>query len=326
MNVPFSFKIAFAALTAAVVISSCNNSPYPDYEMSESGIYSKFYNHDEAAVKPNEGDVIHVIMSYKNDKDSMMWESKNYSREGNAEIFFPLTKPRHKGSFEEAMQTVGVGDSVSFKVNADSTFGDQLPKGIEKGSMVTFEVRLKKITTKDEVEKERAKRMEEQQVMLEMRKSEEPKALEKYLADNKITAKPTASGLYYIELKRGSGPKPKQGEMAAVNYTGMLLDGTIFDTSDEATAKKGGVFNPQRPYEPYDVAVGMGQVIPGWDEALAMMPVGTKARIIVPSSLAYAEQGGGPIPPYSTLVFEMEVTKISPAPQQPQQMMPGAKK
>lgn len=314
MKFKFSLAILLTSLVAVVVITSCNNSPYPDYEVSETGLYSRFYNKVEGGVQPKSGDVVYVVMHYKNDKDSVIWDSKLASRDGSGEIYFPIEEAKHKSSFEEGLFSMSVGDSASFKMVADSTFPAELPKGIEKGSIITFEVKLNKIMSKDDVEKERAKRMEEQKVMMELRKNEEPKAIEKYLSDNKINAKPTASGLIYVEKTKGKGPKPTAGKWVKVNYTGTLLDGTVFDTSNEAIAKQNGLYDERRPYEPIEFPLGKGQVIPGWDEGIALMPAGSKGIFIIPSAIAYGPQGGGPIPPYSPLVFEVELVSFGDTP------------
>ena len=319
MKKQFSSKMAFTAVGAALlVMGACKNSPYPGYELAENGVYAQFYKHDENGVKPKEGDIVKISLIYKNSKDSILFDSKNNNPSGTRFIEFQLTKSTFKGSFEDALSMMSVGDSASFKISADSvylkTFGAKsLPVYVEAGSMLTFEATLDKVKTKDEVDKERKQKMEEQKAMAEMRKNEEPKAFAKYLDDNKIKAKPTASGLYYLEKTKGKGAKPTKGSMVKVNYTGRLLDGTVFDTSDEATAKSAGLFDERRPYEPIEFALGAGQVIPGWDEGIALMSAGTKAQLIIPSAIAYGENGAGPIPPYSPLVFDVELVSFTAA-------------
>jgi FKBP-type peptidyl-prolyl cis-trans isomerase FkpA len=134
------------------------------------------------------------------------------------------------------------------------------------------------------------------------KKDEETSAREAYIKKNNITATPTPSGLIYIELKKGNGPKCEAGKMVNVQYTGTLLDGTKFDSSYD----HGG--------QPFEFVVGQGQVIPGWDEGLMMMNEGGKAKFIIPSGIGYGGQAAGPIPPYSTLVFEVELVKVKDAP------------
>ena len=311
--------MAFTAVGATLlVMSACNNSPYEGYELSENGVYSQFYKHDENGAKPKEGDIVKISLIYKNSKDSIIFDSKTNNPSGSRFIEFQLTKSTFKGSFEDALSMMSVGDSASFKISADSVYlktfqTKTLPPYVDSGSMLTFEATLMQIKTKDEVDKERKQKIEEQQAIAELRKSEEPKAFAKYLADNKIKANPTASGLYYLEKNKGKGAKPAKGSMVKVNYTGRLLDGTVFDTSDEATAKAAGTYDQRRPYQPIEFALGAGQVIPGWDEGISLMSEGGKAQFIIPSSLGYGDQGGGPIPPYSTLVFDVELVSFTAA-------------
>jgi FKBP-type peptidyl-prolyl cis-trans isomerase FkpA len=316
MTNSFSKKLAFAAAATIVAFSACEKSDHPGYEKSESGLYSKFYTHDESGVMPKEGDVVRVTLVVKDGKDSILTDSKNpkMNREGITYYEFPLMKSDFKGSFEEALATMAVGDSASFLISVDSMYkGKEMPPFIKKGTLLTYDAKLEKITGKEEVEKERQKRMEEQKVMMEARKNEEAKVMEKYIADNKITVKSTASGLYYMEKVKGKGPHLKDGDQVKVTYTGRLLDGTIFDASDPEVAKKANVYDERRPYGPADFTVG--GLVPGMNEALTMMSVGTKATVLLPSALAYGERGGGPIPPYSPMVFELEVVSMgAPAP------------
>ena len=130
----------------------------------------------------------------------------------------------------------------------------------------------------------------------ELRQKEEAE-LQKYIDDNNITTQPETSGLYYIETKAGTGAQAIAGKTVSVHYTGKLLNGTVFDSSAGRN--------------PIDFVLGVGQVIPGWDEGIALMKQGGKATLIIPSSLAYGSRGSGSIPPYSTLVFDVELVYVS---------------
>lgn len=119
----------------------------------------------------------------------------------------------------------------------------------------------------------------------------------------------TSSGLQYIELQAGTGAQPQKGDVVAVHYVGALTDGTQFDSSYKRN-------------QPFVFPLGMGRVIKGWDEGIAMMRVGGKARLIIPPELAYGNRSvGGVIPPNSTLIFEVELLEILPkSPDAPQKV------
>jgi len=144
-----------------------------------------------------------------------------------------------------------------------------------------------------------------QQEVLEQSKTKNKNEGEAFLAANKekpgVTVLP--SGLQYKILQEGTGPKPTASDTVVCQYRGTLLDGTEFDSSYKRG--KPATFNVSR-------------IIPGWTEALQLMPVGSKWQLYIPSSLAYGERGNGPIGPNSTLIFDVELVSIEPKPQPPQ--------
>jgi peptidylprolyl isomerase len=109
----------------------------------------------------------------------------------------------------------------------------------------------------------------------------------------------TESGLKYKELQEGTGATPKTGQTVVVHYTGTLEDGTKFDSSRDRN-------------KPFSFKLGAGQVIKGWDEGLSTMQVGGRRQLIIPPELGYGARGaGGVIPPNATLVFDVELLRIS---------------
>ncbi|MBU8974693.1 FKBP-type peptidyl-prolyl cis-trans isomerase [Lysobacter sp. MMG2] len=120
---------------------------------------------------------------------------------------------------------------------------------------------------------------------------------EKFLAEN--SKKPgvvtTASGLQYQVITEGKGPKPTVNDVVTAHYKGTLLDGKTFDSSYDRG-------------EPANFP--LSQMVPGWQEGIPLMPVGSKYRFWIPSKLAYGEQGAGPIGPNATIVFEVELLDI----------------
>ncbi|MCL4118093.1 UNVERIFIED_CONTAM: hypothetical protein GTU68_060718 [Idotea baltica] len=132
----------------------------------------------------------------------------------------------------------------------------------------------------------------------EKREAEEKERQEKILGDVSKGFDKTDSGLRYKILEKGNGKSTTKGATVSVHYKGQLLDGTVFDSSYERKA-------------PIDFAIGVGQVIPGWDEGIQLLQVGDKARMVIPSELAYGSRGaGGVIPPNAPLIFDVELMDV----------------
>ncbi len=108
----------------------------------------------------------------------------------------------------------------------------------------------------------------------------------------------TESGLRYKIIQKGDGTKAEKGKTVSVHYKGSLPDGTVFDSSYKRN-------------QPIDFPLGMGNVIAGWDEGIALLHIGDKARFVIPPYLGYGEQGaGGVIPPNATLIFDVELVAV----------------
>lgn len=118
----------------------------------------------------------------------------------------------------------------------------------------------------------------------------------------------TMSGLRYIVVDEGSGRTVESGMTVKVDYAGFLSDGTIFDTSMEQVGQEHGFDRGGYPFEPIEFVVGIGRVIPGWDEGLTGMKVDGRRRLIIPAELGYGSRGAPPaIPPNATLIFDVHV-------------------
>lgn len=199
---------------------------------------------------------------------------------------------------EEGVGLLRKGGKATLVVPQHIAYGPEA-KGqmIPPYSTIIYEVELINMRSKEAYDMEREEMQKQKEAMDVQRKVNEKADRDKYLSDNGINVAPTASGLYYIETEKGTGAKAVAGNTVQVHYTGRLLDGSVFDSSVERG-------------QPYEFRLGGGMVIKGWDEAIAMMNEGGKATLVIPSDLAYGERDSGTIPPFSTLVFDVELVSI----------------
>ncbi|MEO1438178.1 MAG: FKBP-type peptidyl-prolyl cis-trans isomerase [Bacteroidota bacterium] len=160
-------------------------------------------------------------------------------------------------------------------------------KEAQKGNSPFFEQQTARDLVNDHI-------AEKRKIKVERAKKEG----EAFLAENalKDSVTVTESGLQYRVLRRGTGPIPEATDKVITHYEGKLIDGTIFDSSYQRGES---------------ISFPVTGVIKGWQEALQLMPVGSKWQLVIPSDLAYGDRGAGAtIPPHATLVFEIELMGI----------------
>ena len=135
------------------------------------------------------------------------------------------------------------------------------------------------------------------QALLESQK-EAFKSIVDSISANSLSTETTDSGLVIIKTFKGNGEKPVAGKEVKVHYRGKLFSGKVFDSSFESG-------------KPIQFPIGVGRVIPGWDEGIMALSVGDKATLVIPSFLAYGERGaGGVIPPNADLIFDVELVEV----------------
>ena len=288
--------ILWVALIAAFSLASCGDSN-SGFKTAENGLKYKFYVKNDTGAMPKEGDWITLNMINRTDDTTFF-----NSADSPMPMEIPMAKSTFSGDLYDAFAMMHVGDSATFKISTDSLFKNnhqQLPPWLAKAKYIYFDIKLLKVKTKEEVEAERKAEAEKRAAEAEKNRVAEEENIQNYLKDNNITTKPTESGLYVVIEKQGKGKKPATGDKVTVDYTGYLLDGTKFDSSKEQGRK------------PFSFTLGQHQVIAGWDEGIAMLREGSKAKLIIPSELAYGASGAGNvIPPYAPLIFEVELIKI----------------
>lgn len=213
---------------------------------------------------------------------------------------------------EEAKATNEGAQLTTLEQKANYIIGQNLGKNLQNGGLAIEPEALalaladvrdgkeSRINEKDMQEimqevqqKAMAKQEEEQKKLSEENIAKGAKFLEENKAKEGVVT--TESGLQYRVITEGKGTKPKATDIVTVHYTGKLIDGKVFDSS---------VTNGQPATFPLD------GVIAGWTEALQLMPQGSKWEIVIPADLAYGSGGQGPIPPSSTLIFEVELLEV----------------
>ncbi|MBS1645669.1 MAG: FKBP-type peptidyl-prolyl cis-trans isomerase [Bacteroidetes bacterium] len=290
--------LALAGATS-IAVTSCN-AQSGSFKTLPSGLQYKIVKDDPSIQKPAIGDYMefHIKSFIKfNGKDSMLFDSRVMNN--NQPVPFQVAPPAFKGDLAEGFQLLTQGDSALFRVPVDSIIkaGNQTLPWMKKGAKqyIEYSVAVTKVMTADQMKKEQEAAAGKQVAIDEQ-------IIKDYIAKNNIKAERTASGLYYIIEKLGTGPKANQGDSVSMNYTGTTLDGTKFDSNVDPAFHH---------VEPFWFNLGIGQVIKGWDEGIALMPKGSKGKLIIPSTLAYGPQSPTPaIPANSVLVFDVEVKDV----------------
>ena len=300
-------KLVIVLGLAVTGLTACKN-----FEKGEGDMLYKIHT-DKAGETIKEGDFIAFKAIEKTEGDSVLYSSYDYDRPS----LMVKEKYVFKGDLFAALSLLSEGYSATFKINIDSMvqkMGRPMPSDTTKKYLV-YTVKIDKVIPKGNLNDSvfRVKIDEYLKAEMDIAKTSEVKKIKAYVASKSLKPTVSASGLNYVITTEGSGAKANPGDTVLVNYTGMFLSGKVFDTSLPEVAKKSGTFNPQRPYEPLKLPVGMNSSIPGFEEGLMLLTKGAKATLILPSNLAYGEQGNQGIPPYSPLIFEIEMVNIIPA-------------
>ncbi|MDN3668907.1 FKBP-type peptidyl-prolyl cis-trans isomerase [Echinicola jeungdonensis] len=311
-----SLVLSAGVLVASVAMVACNKT-----KTTEDGTEYTYLN--EGSEKPENGQfIIYNFTAKKNANDSIFLSSIEngapaYMQYNDTIKNYDTTKVRP--GVDEIFMGLKNGDSIQFTTTAAKVFGEMnVPPFLKQEENITLNIGVVDVLNEDEMkdfmaevsEKQRMKREKEAEEQL----AKDIKTIQDYMAEKDLNATKTESGLFYIIEKEGKGEEISEGDKVTVDYTGYVLDGTIFDTSLESIAKENEIFQENRNYEPFQVPVGKGRVIPGWDEGLQLLKNGAKAKLLIPSPLAYGpRQAGKVIKPNSVLVFDVEVKDVEKA-------------
>lgn len=272
-------SIYILAAVAALFTASCG-----DLKTTESGIKYRVLAKGDGEANSDTSSLIYA--NYRiaiESSDSVLVETFTTGKAGYIPVFEPTMK--------EVLTKLVKGDSAEILINADTffvnSFGQPRPPFIKEGDNIKFTLKVQDVFSQEDMRKKEQNEMQD----LSKKDSLDRAAAIAGMADAKTTDK----GVYYVTTINGKGKQVKKGDKVTVLYKGMLLNGQVFDEN-----QKDGI----------ELSVGLGQVIPGWESMLMEMKEGQKVRAIIPWEQAYGPRGQGPIPPYSTLVFEMELIKI----------------
>ncbi|MCX7954738.1 MAG: FKBP-type peptidyl-prolyl cis-trans isomerase [Bacteroidales bacterium] len=274
-------------LLPIALIFSCSN----DFKKTKSGIEYKIITENKENKRVLPGNIITLSMYYTTINDSILYDT----RELTTPFRIKISKNIVAGTIDEALCLLHEGDSAIFKLNAIKFFTEtkkeDVPSFIKTDDeKLTFYVKVLKVMTLDEF-------IEEKKQIYNQNEREEMQMLEHYLKICNITVKPTPSGLYYIEKKKGTGKKPSDTSKVAIHYFLSILNGEIIDNTYQR-----GI--------PFEFQLGKELVIPGLEEGVKYMCEGGEATLIIPSKLAYGDKQYKLIPPFSTLIFEVKLLKV----------------
>lgn len=291
----FQYITFVASLLGLLTVLSCDRNSYIGYEEID-GLYVKYHHRAEPGVSAGLNDWVTVHMRYRLD-DTVLFNSHDFGEP----MTFPMIFPTFQNDLYTGLSHLHIGDSVSFVMPADSFFMKTagmhpLPDYVVPGSDIIFDVKL--IDIQDTDAYAAAKR-----AALEEMRQDEKIQLAEYLEQNNIDIEPRPSGLYVDMLEKGRGRLPQTGDILRLHFSIELLDGMkLYSTYDRN--------------EPMDVEYGTQFDTEGFSEGIGYLREGGKARLILPSHLAFDSVGIDQVlPPFTPLIYEVELTAIMSAEQ-----------
>lgn len=264
-------------------------NPKNIFQKTKSGLEYKYIISGKGKKYPKTGDVVHIVMEYRTEKDSLVFHSNNL----DTDFKMKLTPPSHPGgSIEEAFAMLSEGDSAVFKINAANFLiytqkNSIIPEYIKPEDKFIFYIKMNKIVDGGEFVKENS---DTYKYYIEQERSLIDRIAMGFDAPRTITR----SGLNIFSISKGSGKKVKPGDLVTINYTASFIDGTVFDSTIERN-------------KPFRFVMGNKEVIDGLEEGVGLMNIGDHNILVIPFRLAYGDVKQGIIPPFSTLIFEIEL-------------------
>jgi len=260
------------------------------YKVLETGLKYHVHEYYPDMPYPNPGDVIYLRMDYFLD-DSLLFSSSDLPDT----MKMRMAKPDLPGIIDEALFQMHENDSAEFILDATKFYKHtrqlaELPYFIARGDSLRFHIRLMKI-----IPSEKWLVMQEEK-LTEKRKFEESE-IKRYILKKELNPKKLNGGVYREITYEGNGPAVNENSVVSVHYDGRFLNDNLFSTTYENK-------------EVFKVNLGNQEIIPGLEIGLIGLKQGSTAKIIVPFELAYGEEQRGPVPPWATLVFDVQVVSV----------------
>jgi FKBP-type peptidyl-prolyl cis-trans isomerase len=283
-----------------VSIYSCTSDRFKE---GETGYQYKIVRDGEGPVFENNQYIL-MYMDYYYEDDSLLftWTEKNTP----VTLQYVDTIWERSGQVYHGLKKLKVGDSAIFKVNCanlyEVAFKSNIPYGLNPFSEITIQIGIIKMLEPTEFRMWQANLFKTRREKIQKRKEqqllEDISLIDIYLEEQGLIGMELESGIRYIVREQGSGKKPEQGDQVLIHFMGYLLDGTQFDSSYDRN-------------EPHEFTLGARTVIPGWEQSVAEMPLGSKITFYIPSGLAYGERGlGDMVEPNTVVVFDFELLDI----------------
>ncbi len=305
-------KIAFYLLATASIFTACQNA---SFKKGDDGMEYKIINDGKGdTLKQGQFMELHFtsVLSGAGKKDSVL----NSSRDQGGPQIMPFDSASLPPAYYKIFKLLRKGDSVATRTSTDTIIkkqpGGNLPPFIKKGMFIYTNIKLINVY-KTSAEADSAKKINATaaeavaKAKAEALVKADDKTISDYLAKNNIKTTKTEKGVYVQTLQAGTGTLLDTNVFVKIKYTGKTLDGKIFDTNIDSSK---GHMEPLKVNLTNDMALGNG-VIPGMTDALKTMQKGTKAKMFIPSGLAYGARGAGAdIPANANLIFEVEVLDV----------------
>lgn len=277
-------------LIISLALFSCE-SKYPGFLISQKGVYFKYLQLGEDNERPGYGDYIVVDLAYLTVDDSLFFKGRRK---------FQITKNNFDGSIDECFSLLSIGDSADFIISADKFFNKTLgidnPSFLPKNSDMKITAKMLDFLDQETYDKQKAEFLSWVEDFGEYEKV----LLGHYLDNEDISVSPSRTGLYHVVLKEGNDNIVAKGDTVVVHYEGRFLSGKTFDSTVDRNS-------------PFEFVYGTEwQVIKGLEEAIGKMKEQEKALFIMPSDIAFGNNGSstGIIPPFTSVIFTVELIQI----------------